>query len=195
MSNAGWNTGARCKIAKAFTRGVFALILPSVASADPPPWAPAHGWCKKHDPEYVGYTGKKWQRDYGVVTGRCDYEAVGAVVGGAVGAKVGDKEARPVAILIGAVIGSVVGARIGRNIEDADRACIGHSLELVKDHQSVAWKNPKSGISYLLTPGAGYKKDGRTCRNFDLRTTLEGRNRNSKDKTCQAESGSWQLVS
>ena len=33
--------------------------VPQGAYADPPPWAPAHGWRKKHDPNYVGYTGKK----------------------------------------------------------------------------------------------------------------------------------------
>src|SRR5881628_3091802 len=75
------------------------------APADPPPWAPAHGWRKKNDPNYVGYTGKKWDKDYGIIEGRCNSAAVGAVLGGAVGGVVGsraaNKEDRPVAIVVG----------------------------------------------------------------------------------------------
>jgi surface antigen len=179
--------------------GAFALALPAIVCATPPSHAPAHGWRKKHDPDYVGYTGKKWEQDYGVVSGRCDYEAVGAVVGGvvggAVGAKVAKDENRPVAILVGSMIGAVVGARVGRSLEDADRACIAHSLELVKDNQKVVWTNPKSGASYLLTPHAGYENNGQTCRSFDLRVDLGGKSQTSKGKACQSAGGTWQIGS
>ena len=40
------------------------------AFADPPAHAPAHGWRKKHDPYYVGYTGVSWERDYEISSGR-----------------------------------------------------------------------------------------------------------------------------
>src|SRR3989304_2554462 len=70
----------------AFSTLVLALaFLPPPALSDPPPWAPAHGWRKKNDPHYVGYTGKKWERDYGIIGGRCHTAAVGAALGGAVG--------------------------------------------------------------------------------------------------------------
>ncbi|MEZ5628509.1 MAG: hypothetical protein R3E34_13455 [Rhodocyclaceae bacterium] len=61
------------------------LVLPVPVLADPPAHAPAHGWRKKHDPDYIGYTGRKWERDYGILDGRCSTEAVGAVVGGVIG--------------------------------------------------------------------------------------------------------------
>ena len=38
------------------TIGWFAEAL-----ADPPKHAPAHGWRKKHDPYYVGFSGYRWQ--------------------------------------------------------------------------------------------------------------------------------------
>ncbi len=41
-----------------------ALTLPALA--DPPSHAPAHGWRKKNDPYYVGYTGRHWNDDFGV---------------------------------------------------------------------------------------------------------------------------------
>ena len=48
---------------------MLGLTLPPVSYADPPSYAPAHGWRKKHDPYYVGYTGNKWPKDYGVMEG------------------------------------------------------------------------------------------------------------------------------
>src|SRR5258707_819066 len=66
-------------------------LLPVPAPADPPPWAPAHGWRKKNDPNYVGYTGRKWEKDYGVVEGHCNTQAIGAVLGGVVGGAVGSR--------------------------------------------------------------------------------------------------------
>ena len=40
------------------------------AWATPPSHAPAHGWRKQHDPAYMGYTGEKWDKDYGILAGR-----------------------------------------------------------------------------------------------------------------------------
>jgi len=42
---------------------VVATLVCLPALADPPDHAPAHGWRKKHDPAYVGYTGREWERD------------------------------------------------------------------------------------------------------------------------------------
>ncbi len=102
-----------------------ALLVPSLpVFGDPPPWAPAHGWRKQHDPYYQGYTGRRWDNDYGVVDGRCDASAVLGTVG--------------------AVVGGAAGSRMG--------ACIGHSLELVGDARVVNWVNPNTGVAYTLTP-------------------------------------------
>jgi hypothetical protein len=93
---------------------VTALLLPLApsADADPPSHAPAHGWRKKHDPYYLGYSGKKWEQDYGILEGTCNREAVGAVLGGATGAAIGAaaSDGKGVAILVGAVLGAVVGS-------------------------------------------------------------------------------------
>jgi surface antigen len=178
---------------------IAAMMLPEAVQADPPSWAPAHGWRKKHDPEYVGYTGHKWPDDYGVVSGRCNYEAAGAVVGGAiggvVGAKVGENtDNKPVAILVGSVLGAVIGAKIGRDIEQQDRSCIAHSLELVQDRTRVQWANPHTGVQYLLTPKTGFQHEGMQCRNFELRRSSEGRVETSQGKACQTREGRWDLM-
>jgi len=43
----------------------LATMVALPAFAAPPPHAPAHGWRAKHDPYYVGYTGRHWSDDYG----------------------------------------------------------------------------------------------------------------------------------
>jgi surface antigen len=182
------------------TRIVLALALaPLLAQADPPPWAPAHGWRKKHDPYYVGYTGKRWEKDYGVVSGRCDTAAIGAaiggVLGGAVGARVASNEDRPFAIIAGAAIGALLGAKIGREIDAADQACIGHALELAAEKRTVAWTNPATGVAYRLRPVANQPRGAEPCREFLLEASA-GKSRNAtKAIACRRGEGQWELLS
>lgn len=169
------------------------LNLP--AFADPPDHAPAHGWRKKHDPDYVGYTGHKWERDYGIIAGRCDRKAIGtvlgAVAGGVIGSQVADRDDRPVAILIGAVIGAVVGREIGRSMDDRDFACVGHALELARDGQRVRWTNETTGVSYVLKPFVGERKG--TCRSFELTVSRGGTSRIEKRRACRSGEGTWKM--
>ena len=103
-----------------FVAMAVTVLASAGALADPPAHAPAHGWRKKHDPEYVGYTGTKWERDYGISSGSCNREEIGAlvggVIGGAVGARTASEENRTVAVIIGAAVGALVGSRIGREL-------------------------------------------------------------------------------
>jgi hypothetical protein len=86
-----------------------ALVAPCLALATPPPWAPAHGWRKKHDPYYAGYSGRQYEADYGVSRGNCNRDEIGAVLGGVaggvIGSEVGKGDNRPVAIVLGTVVG------------------------------------------------------------------------------------------
>jgi surface antigen len=188
-------------VTRALTFAALALTLaaPPVSYADPPPHAPAHGWRKKHDPNYIGYTGKKWDRDYGVVDGRCNREAVGAVLGGVVGGAIGSQvvkgEGRAVAIVVGSVLGAVIGAKIGRELEEADRGCIGHALELAADGRPVTWVDPQTGLSYAVTPKRGFKQNGQSCREFTTAVTSKGRRETVTDRACRSSDGTWQIVS
>lgn len=180
--------------------GALALSLlvaaPELTWADPPPWAPAHGWRKKNDPYYQGYTGKKWDSDYGVIEGRCQREAVGAalggVIGGALGSTVGKGEGRTVAIIVGSVLGAAVGAKVARDLGEADRGCLAQSLELARNGQRVAWDDPNSGARYLLTPTRDYKKDGRACRDFNLAVSGAGAQTVARS-ACSNGNGEWKV--
>ena len=174
-----------------------ALAVPALpVMADPPAHAPAHGWRKKHDPGYHGYrghSGREWDRDYGVLQGRCSADAVGAVIGGviggAVGSQVGEGDGRRIATVLGTVIGAVIGAKVARDITDLDRACIGHALELSGDRHRVVWDNPKTRLHYELVPVRSFRDGGRTCREFDL--IVDGaRDRRS---ACGAGGGQWRM--
>lgn len=177
---------------------VLALGIPPVVQAEPPPWAPAHGWRKKHDPDYRGYTGHKWAEDYGVLAGHCNTDAVGAVlggvVGGAIGAQVGKGDGRVVAIILGTVLGAVIGDKLARNMDDTDRACIGHTLELAADGAEVTWVNPATQLSYAVTPVSGFSENGRQCREFATRIAGNGRSEATRSKACRADDGSWDYL-
>lgn len=172
----------------------FALLAASSSPlwADPPAHAPAHGWRKQHDPDYVGYTGVHWDHDYEIFAGRCDREAIGAaiggVVGGVVGARAGD---RPVATLIGAVAGALIGAKIGRELDEADRGCFGHALEIGEIGHRVVWTNGSTGVRYELSPGAA--RGGEGCRAFTLVTVAQGQKSTRTGVACRSPSAEWQI--
>jgi surface antigen len=175
---------------------LLTTLLTGAALATPPPHAPAHGWRKKNDPAYVGYTGTQWERDYGVTSGRCNREEIGAVLGGAAGAVIGNRssdEHRAVATLLGAAAGALIGAAIGREMDEGDRGCMGHALEMASAGQRITWTNAKTGVSYVLVPDAGKKMKGKACRGFVLTGTLKGKKEERRGKACQTAAGSWDL--
>lgn len=183
-------------------RGLCAALvlaaLPFPAPADPPPWAPAHGWRKKHDPYYVGYTGHKWEKDYGILNGRCNAQAVGAVLGGAaggiIGAQVGKGDTRTIAIIAGAAIGAVLGVRIGRDIDAADQGCFGHALELAGERRTVAWTNAGTGVAYRLTPTANLQRGNQPCREFVTEMSSGKKKDRAKGVACRTGDGVWEVV-
>ena len=175
-----------------------AIAAPAATLADPPSHAPAHGWRKKNDPYYVGYTGRHWSDDYGVRSGRCDRDragtAIGAVVGGAIGAAASDRDDRLIAVLAGATIGAVIGHEIGDNMDDKDRACFGHSLELLEDSRKVEWAGSTRDMVYALTPDRRFEREGRVCRHFTLVRTLKGRRVVKEGNACRYGEGDWRMI-
>jgi surface antigen len=169
-------------------------MLAVTALAEPPPWAPAKGWRKKNEAQYVGYSQREWRRDYGVTSGRCNTDevltVVGAVAGGVIGNRIADRDDRAIATLVGALIGGIVGDKIGDRIDARDRACVGHSLELARTGQTVRWVNPDSRLIYVVTPRR--ERDGR-CREFDLLVSADGRGRPARAVGCADGGGAWTL--
>lgn len=184
--------------AVALTSGALAAVVPFNLYGDPPPWAPAHGWRKKNDPYYTGYTGKRWGKDYGVLDGRCNRAAVGTVIGGVaggvIGSEVGRGGDRQIAIVVGTIAGAIIGAQIGRDMDQADRACMGHALELVGDRRRVSWQSADNRTSYLLTPVHGFEHNGAHCREFDFTVTSRGRKETNRGMACPTGDGGWRIL-
>jgi len=172
--------------------GAWFVLEPALAT--PPPWAPAHGWRRKNDPFYVGYAGRQWSDDYGVISGNCNTDkvltAIGAAAGGVIGNRTASPENRTVATILGAVIGGVVGNAVGEKIDKSDRACIGQSLELARIDQRVRWTNASTGLSYTVKPTRDLADH---CRTFEL-TTRSGKTKDPVTLTgCADPSGNWRL--
>jgi surface antigen len=172
------------------------IALPCIALATPPSWAPAHGWRKQNDPTYAGYSGRSWEDDYGVRSGRCDRAEVGAVLGGVTGGVIGAAtskgDQRAVAIVVGAVVGAAIGAEIGRRMDQVDRSCVGHALELAVPGQAVNWINRNTGVSYQLTP-SDQPEGSSGCRKFRLLATGSFGLSEGRTVACPAPDGTWSL--
>jgi len=168
-----------------------ALVGASQASfGDPPPSTPPHDSRAKNDPSYyVGYTGRGWERDYGVIDGYCNRAAVVA----AVGSTIDRGDGRAVAIVAGEVLGAVIGAPIGRDIDDADRGCVGQALELTPDGRAVRWTNPQTGARYVVTPLQGYKSGESSCREFRTVVILNDRTQAVVKRACRRGDGLWRI--
>ncbi|ODU91332.1 MAG: hypothetical protein BGO61_06895 [Thiobacillus sp. 65-69] len=166
--------------------------------ADPPPHAPAHGYYKndrhddhkrhkKTDKHYKGKSGAVYIRDYGIESGRCNRDEIGAVIGGVTGAVIGgqvaDRDNRVVGMVVGGVLGAVLGHAIGDSMDDRDRACMGHALELGRPGVPVVWSH--GGQRYDFTP-RGEARDG--CRYATL--SVNGK-KPQEVLACPAGRGEW----
>jgi len=175
---------------------VWAVAMP-VTFGDPPPWAPAHGLRVKQDPYYLGYSGRKWDSDYGVLDGHCNQQAVGAVLG-ATGAAIGSQsvksENRPVATVLGGILAAAAGSKVSRDMDERDRACLGQTLELAGAERGVTWTNPERGVSYRVIPLGGFTDNGQSCREFVTFFAVGRTEATVRHRACSGGDGVWQVI-
>jgi surface antigen len=175
------------------------IVWAAPVLADPPAHAPAHGWRKKNDPHYVGYTGKQWDHDYDITGGSCNRQeiatVIGGIAGGAIARRVAEPENRTVATIVGVIAGAVIGNRIGKELDEADRSCFGHALEIGQTGQRITWTNETNGLRYELSPGADRPRATQACREYTLVTIADRRDRTSHTGlACQSAPGVWQVA-
>ena len=105
----------------------------------------------------------------------------GAVTGG----QVVDRDSRVVGMVVGGVLGAVLGHAVGDSMDERDRACMGHTLELGRPGVPVAWRH--EGRDYRFTP-RGDARDG--CRH----ATLAVNGRTPHDVlACLSGRGEWRF--
>ncbi len=183
----------------------LAVALPaplvSVAFADPPPWAPAHGYRYKNK-----YKGKHYLKgsaanlipNIGIGSGTCYRQVIGGILGGiaggVAGSQVGKGTGKTAATIGGALLGVLIGGSIGRSMDQVDQNCVSQTLERAEDHRTVVWKNPDAGTDYRVTPVKTYQDDdGRYCREYITEATIGGKTEQLYGHACRLDDGSWQL--
>jgi surface antigen len=172
----------------------------------PPPWAPAHGYRRKHkhqhshdhdhyeydDEQHVGVP------DVGIGLGGCNRELIGGILGGVaggvVGSQVGEGSTRTAVTIGGTIVGVLIGGAIGRSMDEADQACVAYTLEQAPPGHAVTWNDP-GGRHYRVVPLDSYVDGrGRTCREYRTTATIGGRDQQLFGTACRDADGSWQRV-
>jgi surface antigen len=190
------------------------------ALADPPPWAPAHGYRAKHkhkhkhkhrhrhEYEHHHHHHYHYDRDrypnhdrlpFGIDLGLCNRALLGSVLGGAaggvVGSQIGKGSGRTAATIGGTIIGVLIGGGIGRSMDRVDYGCLGQTLEHAPDSRPVIWRNP-GGVQYQVVPHGTYEnRFGRYCREYTTTATIGGRTEQIYGTACRQPDGAWELVS
>jgi hypothetical protein len=113
-----------------------ALALPAVpAAADPPSWAPAHGWRAKHayggydregryyEPRVVRRGDNVWRGRDGRYYCRRGNGTTGLIIGAAGGALAGRAIDTRGERTTGTVVGAALGALLGRDIDRGELRC------------------------------------------------------------------------
>ncbi len=194
--------------------GVAAFIGGGIveAMAAPPPWAPAHGYRAKHahghkhKKRHKGHSGGQYQvaapyvPPFGIDLGRCNRDALGAVLGGAagvaIGSQIGSGSGNVAATIGGGLIGAVIGGVVGQHMDNLDQNCVGQILEHAQDGQTITWNNDRDGQRYQVMPTKTFDQgDGRFCREYISRAVINGQQQQTFGRACRDADGRWRLVS
>lgn len=132
---------------------------------------------------YVGYTGKQWANDYGVVTGACQADQL---------AKASDaltsSDPLTATLKITPALSKFLNEKVATPAEAlVDTACFGHALELVPAGQRIHWVNPVSGTTVHLILG----NTSDTCRMFSGVTITSHAKKTFRGLACSHEHGVW----
>lgn len=193
-------TARRCLLT-AFAAAIALGGFASPGFADPPAWAPAHGYRAKH-----GDSHRDRRRDavaripFGIDAGRCNRQEIGALLGGAAGAAagstIGSGDGRLAAIIGGTVLGALVGGSIGRHMDEVDQSCVAQVMEYADTGETIVWDDPSRRETYRVTPIRSFQPaPDRYCREYTAIAVIDGRRQRTHGTACREEDGRWRLVS
>lgn len=175
--------------ALAVLAAVIATIPPEVV-AQTAGSAAGQGWRKASEPYFLGPGDRKWLQDFGIVDGRCNRQAVEAVLAsGPTGPETPRGE-------VATLRGPMVDAKSVRDLGAADRGCLGHALELAPDGRSVYWTDANAGYRFRFTALRNYTAYGWPCREFTVEVT-QGKRKPQivRQRACRTEDGVWGVQS
>jgi surface antigen len=162
----------------------------------PPPWAPAHGYRRKHGETYVfpaGLSGGRCRPD--VLGGPTVGGLVGAAVGGLTGSQIGKGNGKLAATAVGTLLGFVIGQQVGSSLARVEETCFSNTFEHVPDQQTVVWNDPNQGAQYQVTPVRTAEADnGMYCREYQAKAMIGGRVQETYGTACRMPDGAWKLM-
>lgn len=166
-----------------------ALAAPGVVAAQTGGNAAAQGWRKSSEPYFLGAGDRKWLQDYGVVEGYCNRQAVEAVVtAGPTGPETPRSE-------VAMLRGTAPATRARADLAAADRACLGHALELAPEGRTVYWADAAGGYTYRATALRTFQALGWPCREFIFEVTRGKRAPEIvRGRACRTEDGVWGIT-
>jgi len=190
----------------------LAFLSPPL-SADPPPWAPAHGYHAKKKGHGAHKNKKKWRRQEtaevytlppGLRNGRCQPDlfdprvvggVIGAATGGYVGSKLGKGDGKLAATAVGTLVGAVIGRAVGEQLAQAENTCFSQTFEHVPDRETIVWRDNRRDAEYRVTPERTIKTaSGEYCREYTAKATVDGRPVTRHGTACRQPDGSWKLI-
>ncbi|MGH8059439.1 MAG: RT0821/Lpp0805 family surface protein [Candidatus Entotheonellia bacterium] len=121
----------------------------------------------------------------------------GAAAGGLLAAALGGSGT---GIAAGTILGGLIGGVIGDRLDAVDRekasAAASQALESIPSGRSVAWRNPDSGNTGVVTPVRTYQTStGQYCREYTQTINIGGQKHQSHGTACRQPDGSWKIVS
>ena len=152
---------------------VLALLSGAApAAAEPPSWAPAHGWRAQH--------GQVTHVPLGIDLGRCDRALIGDTVAGIMATPPGRH---------------LVAGKVGRRMDVVDHYCVIQILEFGRSGRRVAWYNPERDAAFRVIPLRAYEvESGRYCREYAARAWIAGRSEQIYGTACRQPDGSWEVL-
>jgi surface antigen len=167
----------RCLVVALHGVAIATTVTPPVGTSAAP--APSGA-------EYRGYGGRMWVQDFGVLAGRCETAAVLGSPAASGSARGDDLVA---GVYLGAVVGGAIGMLAGRELDRADRGCIGQALELAPSGRTVNWTNSTTRVAYTLTVVRDLRGG---CRQFRLVARRGGKEQSATQLACTSGDGRWQ---
>ena len=166
----------------------------------PPPWAPAHGYRKKHGRHLVR---EDYKVPYGIDRGTCRRSevrtiigaAIGGAAGGFAGSHIGKGKGQLAATAGGAVLGVLIGGSMGRAMDEIDQACVGQALEYAPDGRRISWNAPDAETGYAVVPVKSYQNAAGTyCREYQTTAMVGGQPQQMYGTACRQPDGQWKLM-
>lgn len=163
----------------------------------PPPWAPAHGYRRKH-------AGGTYTFPAGLLGGRCRADLldgptigglVGAAAGGLAGAQIGKGKGQLAATALGTLVGFVIGQQAGQSLGRAEETCFSRTFEHVPDRETIVWNDGGHGAQYQVMPvRTSEPMNGMYCREYQAKATVGGKVSETYGTACRQPDGSWKLM-